>query len=128
MAETEKITINMSVVDLGKIDLLVEEGFYQNRTDFIRNSIRLQLEKHESSIQNSITRNAFVMGILAYDRSDLEKALEKGQKKSLHIIGMLILDKNIPPALALQTIESIHVKGVFRASAAVKEVLKDRIH
>ena len=127
MADTEKITINMSVVDLGKIDLLVEEGFYQNRTDFIRNAIRLQLEKHEPSIQRSITRNSFAMGLAIYDRSDLERTLQKGEMRQFHIIGMLVLNDDIPPALAVQTIESVRVKGVFKASDAVKEALKGRI-
>lgn len=128
MAETEKITINMSVVDLGKVDLLVEEGFYQNRTDFIRNAIRLQLEKHEPTIQNSVTHNSFVMGLLLFNRQDLEKNLVNGKKRRLHVIGMLILDNDIAPELALQTIESVRVHGVFKASPAVKEALKDRIH
>ena len=64
MSETEKITINMSVVDLGKVDLLVQEGFYQNRTDFIRTAIRSQLDKHQTEMKDAVVRNAYGMGIL----------------------------------------------------------------
>ncbi len=127
MAETEKITINMSVVDLGKIDLLVEEGFYQNRTDFIRAAIRSQLDKHEPSVQSSVVRNSYGMGIIDYSRDYLEKKVAKGERQSFNIIGMLILDDDVTPELADKAIESIRVRGVFRAPEAVKEVLKDRM-
>ena len=127
MAETEKITINMSVVDLGKVDLLVQEGFYQNRTDFIRAAIRSQLDKDETAVKSSVVRNAYGMGIFEWGREDLEKAVAKGERKSFNVIGMLVIADEVPPELANQAIESIRVRGSFRASAAVKEVLKDRI-
>jgi Arc/MetJ-type ribon-helix-helix transcriptional regulator len=127
MAETEKITINMSVVDLGKVDLLVEEGFYQNRTDFIRTAIRNQLDKHETEVQSAVGRNSFVLGILIYSRSDLEKIIAKGESRKCNIIGMLVLDNDVTPELALRAFESIRVHGVFHASAEVKDALKDRM-
>jgi Arc/MetJ-type ribon-helix-helix transcriptional regulator len=128
MAETEKITINLSMVDLGKVDLLVQEGFYQNRTDFIRAAIRSQLDKHETAVQNSAVRNAYGMGIFEWGRKDLEKAVAKGERKSFNVIGMLVIQDDVSPELADQAIESIRVRGSFRASKAVKEILKDRIH
>ncbi len=127
MAETEKITINMSVVDLGKVDLLVDEGFYQNRTDFIRTSIRNQLGKHETEVQSSVVRNAYGLGIFDWGRKDLEKSVAKGEKRSFNIIGMLIIEDDVSPGLADRAIESVRVRGVFRASKAVKEILGDRI-
>jgi Arc/MetJ-type ribon-helix-helix transcriptional regulator len=127
MAETEKITINMSVVDLGKIDLLVEEGFYQNRTDFIRTAIRTKLEKHEPAVQSAVVRNSYGMGIFEYSRKDLEKTVSKGERKGFNVIGMLVLNNDITPELADKAIEFIRVHGVFKAPAAVKEALKDRI-
>jgi Arc/MetJ-type ribon-helix-helix transcriptional regulator len=128
MAETEKITINMSVVDLGKIDLLVQEGFYQNRTDFIRAAIRSQLDKNETAVQNLVVRNAYGLGIFDWGREDLEKAVAKGERKSFNVIGMLVIKEDVSPALADQAIASIRVRGSFRASPEVKEVLQDRIH
>jgi Arc/MetJ-type ribon-helix-helix transcriptional regulator len=127
MAETEKITINMSVVDLGKVDLLVQEGFYQNRTDFIRAAIRSQLDKHETSVQSSVVRNAYGMGIFEWGRKDLERTVAKGERKSFNVIGMLVIKDDVSPELADQAIESIRIRGSFRASNTVKEVLKDRI-
>ena len=127
MAETEKITINMSVVDLGKIDLLVDEGFYQNRTDFIRTAIRTKLEKHEPSVQSAVVRNSYGMGIFEYSHKDLEKTVAKGERKGFNVIGMLILNNDVTPELADKAIKSIRVHGVFKAPAAVKEVLKDRM-
>jgi Arc/MetJ-type ribon-helix-helix transcriptional regulator len=127
MPDTEKITINMSAVDLGKIDLLVQEGLYSNRTDFIRTAIRSQLDKHNLEIQQSITRHSYVIGVLIYSRSDLEKWKAKGEKVDLTVVGLLDLAADIPVELAKEVIESIDVRGVFNASEAVKSALADRM-
>ena len=127
MAETEKITINMNIIDLGKVDLLVQEGFYQNRTDFIRTAIRSQLDKHEVAVQNSIIRNEFGLGVFGCSRDDLEKALANGERKNFNVIGLLVIQSNVTPELADQAIDSIRLIGSFRASDEVKAILKDRI-
>lgn len=127
MAETEKITINMSAVDLGKIDLMVQEGSYSNRTDFIRTAVRSQLEKHNFEIQQSITRNSYVIGVLTYDRGDLEQKKAKGEKVIIKVLGLLHLASDISPNLARDVIESIQVRGMFQASDKVKTALADRI-
>ncbi len=127
MAETEKITINMSIVDLGKVDLLVQEGFYQNRTDFIRAAIRSQLDKHEIAVQNSIIRNEFGLGVFVCSREGLESALAKGERKNYNVIGRLVIQDDVTPELADRAIESLRIIGSFRASDEVKAILKDRI-
>ena len=127
MADTEKITINMSAVDLGKVDLLVQEGLYSNRTDFIRTAIRVQLDKHNLEIQQSVTRNSYVIGVLVYDKSDLEKRKLKGERIKMTVVGLLHLSNDITPELALEAIESIQVRGIFQASDQVKTALADRI-
>lgn len=127
MAETEKITINMSVVDLGKIDLLAQEGFYQNRTDFIRSAIRSQLDKHEAVVQSSIIRNEFGVGVFICSRAGLEKALADNERKNYNVIGRLVIQDDVTPELADQAIESIRLIGSLRASDDVKAILKGRI-
>ncbi len=127
MSETEKITINLGAVDLGKIDLLVEHGHYSNRTDFIRTAIRLQLEKHAPEVQQSATRGAFVIGALVYNTADFEKYKVKGEKVKINVMGMLHLDDEIPVELALEVVESIKILGIFSASDALKSALADRI-
>jgi len=127
MADTEKITINLGGVDLGKIDLLVEHGHYSNRTDFIRTAIRSQLEKHNIEVQQSVVRESYVIGAVVYSRIDLEKFKEKGERIKITVMGMLQLHNDISPELALQTIESIKVRGIFNISEAVKNALADRI-
>ncbi|MCB8965363.1 MAG: CopG family transcriptional regulator [Ardenticatenaceae bacterium] len=127
MAETEKITINMSVVDLGKIDLLVEEGFYSNRTDFIRAAIRQQLNQHGEAVQQSVTRKSMVLGILSYDRADLEKLAQRGDRVSIRVLGMLTIADDVSPELARQTIESIKVLGTFKVNKAVQQAIADRV-
>jgi len=127
MPDSEKITINMNPVDLGKIDLLVQEGVYSNRTDFIRTAIRSQLEKHTFEVQQTVTRHSYVIGVLAYDRKDLEARRAQGVKLTITVVGMLNLDNDIPPELAAEVIETVQVRGVFNASEAVKAALADRM-
>ena len=127
MPESEKITINMNVVDLGKVDMLVQEGVYSNRTDFIRTAIRNLLDKHSFEIQQTVTRNSYVIGALMYNRADLEKIKSKNERLNLKIIGLLSLDKDIPVELADEVIEVVQVRGVFNASEPVKAVLSDRM-
>ena len=123
MGETEKITINMSVVDLGKVDLLVQEGFYQNRTDFIRS----QLSNLEAEVKDSITRNAYVLGIMGCSKDDLEKDIANGVKRKYYVVGMMVIENDVTPEIADQAIEAIKVRGVFRAPESVKAILADRI-
>jgi Arc/MetJ-type ribon-helix-helix transcriptional regulator len=123
MIDTEKLTINISAVDLGKIDLLIQEAMYSNRTDFIRAAIRSQLERHESEIQQAIVRNAFAVGVLSYDRDVLEKYKAKGQKLKISVVGLLRLGSDISPKLANETVESISVRGILQASPEVKSAL-----
>lgn len=125
--ETEKITINLSAVDLGKVDLLVQEGLYSNRTDFIRTAIRNQLNSHNLEIQQSVTRHAFAIGMIVYNKADLEKLRSKGEKLEAKVIGVLQMADDITPGLAREMVESITLRGVFQASDAVKAALADRM-
>jgi Arc/MetJ-type ribon-helix-helix transcriptional regulator len=124
---TEKITINMSAVDLGKVDLLVEEGFYSNRTDFIRSAIRHQLDRHEDAVSASVVRREIVIGVLSHDKRELEKCRAEGKKLQIRTLGVMAIADDVSPELALATIESIKVLGIFRAPDAVKAALADRI-
>lgn len=127
MADNEKITINMSVVDLGKIDLLVEEGFYSNRTDFIRTGIRNQLDKHSEEVKQTVTRKTMMVGVMTYSRKALEKRRDAGERISALVVGSLLIADDVSAELALDTIETIKVYGVLKASPKVKDALTDRI-
>lgn len=124
---TEKITINLSVVDLGKIDLLVEEGFYSTRTDLIKTAIRNLLNNHDAHIGQAVTRKSLAIGIVGYGRKELEAALAKNQQLDIRVVGMALIENNVTPELAQAAIHSLEVKGVLRISAAVREALADRI-
>ncbi len=127
MPESEKLTINMGAVDLGKIDLLVEEGLYSNRSDFIRSAVRSQVEKHHFEVAQSVARHSYVVGVLRYDRATLERLKAKGKRVKITSIGLLSFAKDIPADLAAEVIESVRVHGVFQASEPVKAVLADRM-
>lgn len=124
---TEKITINLGVVDLGQIDLLVQEGFYSNRTDLIRTAIRNQLATHAEVIRDTVARKTFVLGLQHYTRRDLEAVQAAGQRLQIQVLGLASIAADVPPELALATIDSIVVLGALHASAAVKAALADRI-
>ncbi len=127
MTDTEKITINLSAVDLGRIDLLAEEGFYSNRTDFIRTAIRKELDVHSDTVKQSVSRRASILGVAVFTRRSLESSLKKRQRLEINVVGGVYLSDDIPPDLALGTIKSLKVHGVLRASQAVKDALGDRI-
>jgi Arc/MetJ-type ribon-helix-helix transcriptional regulator len=127
MVDTEKITINMSVVDVGQVDLLVDEGFYSSRTDFIRTAIRNQLNQHGEAVKQSITRKTMALGAVGYSRAELEHFRAKGERLQVRVVGLFVLQPDVTPDLARETIESIKINGVFRASEEVKAALADRM-
>jgi Arc/MetJ-type ribon-helix-helix transcriptional regulator len=124
--ESEKITINLGFVDLGQVDLLVEDGFYSNRTDFIRTAIRNQLLTHGEVLKKSVARRSMVLGLQRYTRQDLEKVLAAGEQLQIHVLGLATIDEDVTPQLARKAIASIAVLGALRASPAVKAALADR--
>src|SRR5881628_2704627 len=126
--DSEKVTINLGLVDLGKVDLMVQEGFYSSRTDFIRTAIRNHLAKHEDSLRQAIARKTIALGLMDFTRADLEQAKKAGKRLRIHVVGLACIAEDVTPALALATIESVTVLGAFQASAAVRAALKDRIH
>jgi Arc/MetJ-type ribon-helix-helix transcriptional regulator len=128
LVESEKITINLGFVDLGHIDLLVRDGFYGNRTDFIRTAIRNQLAQHSEQSKKSITRQTMELGLRQYTKSDLEALQTAGEKLRIRVLGLVTISSDVSPALALATIESITVLGALHASKEIKTALADRIN
>ncbi len=125
--ETEKITINLGVIDLGQIDLLVQEGFYSNRTDFIRTAIRNQLATHAEVVKQTVARKTLVLGLQHYTRHDLEALRAAGQTLQIQVLGLASIAADVSPDLARATIDSLVVLGALHASPAVKAALADRI-
>ena len=125
--ESEKITINMGYVDLGQIDLLVQEGFYSNRSDFIRTAIRNQLNTHAEVVKQTVTRKTLELGLRQYNKQDLETVQKAGEKLHIQVVGLVIIGADVTPELALATIEAIHVLGALQTSAAIKTALATRI-
>ena len=126
VGDTEKITINLGFVDLGQVDLMVAEGFYSNRTDFIRTAIRTQLDRHAEVVKGSVARKSLDLGLRQYTRTDLEAAQAAGQKLDIRVLGLASIASDVSPELARATIASIEVLGALHASPAVKSALADR--
>ena len=125
--DTEKITINLGYVDLGHIDLMVQEGFYSNRSDFIRTAIRNQLERHAEVVKQTVARKTLDLGLRHYSREDLEAVRAAGQTLDIHVLGLASIAQDVTPELARATIASLSVLGALHASAAVKAALASRI-
>lgn len=126
--DSEKITINLGYVDLGHIDLMVAEGFYSNRTDFIRTAIRNQLTAHGEVLRQVVTRKTLVLGLQHFSAADLEAVRAAGQTLQIRVLGLASIGAEVSPELALATIESLTVLGALHASPAVKSALAGRIH
>jgi Arc/MetJ-type ribon-helix-helix transcriptional regulator len=124
--DTEKITINLGYVDLGQIDLMVQEGFYSNRTDLIRTAIRNQLERHADVLRQSTARKSLDLGLRHFSRADLEAVRRAGEMLDINVLGLATIATDVSPDLARATIASISVLGALHATAAVKTALADR--
>ncbi|MBR0641418.1 CopG family transcriptional regulator [Plastoroseomonas hellenica] len=125
--DTEKITINLGCVDLGHVDLLVQDGFYSNRTDFIRTAIRNQIERHAEATKQSVARRSLDLGLRHITREELEAARAAGRRLDIGVLGLASIAADVSPELARAAIASISVLGTFQASAAVKAALADRV-
>jgi len=125
--ETEKMTVNVGVVDLGHVDLLVQEGFYSNRSDLIRTALRNQLALHADTVKQTVARRTLTVGLQHYGRADLERAVAAGQRLQVQVVGLARIADDVPAELADAAIESVTVLGAFQASAAVRKVLAGRI-
>jgi Arc/MetJ-type ribon-helix-helix transcriptional regulator len=127
VSDTEKITINLGYVDLGHIDLMVRDGFYSNRTDFIRTAIRNQLDRHADVVKQSVARKSLDLGLRHYSREDLEAVRAAGQMLQIHVLGLASIAQDVTPELARATIASVVVLGALHASPAVKAALAERV-
>ena len=127
LVDSEKITINLGMIDLGQIDLLVSEGFYSNRTDLIRTAIRNQLNTHAEVVRQTVARRSLVLGMHHYSRADLEAAQQAGIRLQIQVLGLASIASDVTVELALATIESISVLGALHASSAIKAALAERI-
>jgi Arc/MetJ-type ribon-helix-helix transcriptional regulator len=125
--DSEKLTINLGFVDLGSIDLLVRDGFYSNRSDFIRTAVRNQLATHAETAKQAASRLTLEMGLRTYGRKDLEAVQAAGEKLRIRVLGLAVIADDVTPDLARATIESITVLGALHASAEVKTALADRL-
>jgi Arc/MetJ-type ribon-helix-helix transcriptional regulator len=125
--DSEKITINLGYVDLGQIDLLVQEGFYSNRSDFIRTAIRNQLDRHDGAVKQSVARRRLDLGLRCYSRKDLEAVEAAGETLHIQVLGLASVADDVTPELARRTIASIEVLGALQLNPRLREALSDRI-
>lgn len=127
MSDTEKVSFNLTAVDLGQVDLLINQGFYTSRTDFMVTAVRNLLMKYATAVKEQIARQAMVVGVYAVARKTLEGLLAAGKQLEITVVGVLVLSKDITPELALATIKSLKVFGTLRASSELKDALRERI-
>jgi Arc/MetJ-type ribon-helix-helix transcriptional regulator len=127
IGETEKMTINLGVVDLGQVDLLVQEGFYSNRSDLIRTAVRNLLALHADTLRQTVARRTLMLGLQHLGRAELERAVAAGERLRIQVVGLARIADDVSPELAQAAIESVSVLGAFHAPAAVRRALADRM-
>jgi len=127
IGDTEKLTVNLGVVDLGQVDLLVQEGFYSNRSDLIRTAVRNLLATHADTLRQTVARLTLMLGLQHLSRADLERAVAAGERLRVQVVGLARIADDVPPELALAAIESVSVLGAFHASPAVRRALAGRM-
>ena len=127
VGDTEKMTINVGVVDLGQVDLLVQEGFYSNRSDLVRTALRNQLALHADVLKQTVARRTLTVGLQHYGRADLERVVAAGQRLQVQVVGLARIGDDVTPELARAAIESVTVLGAFQAPADVRRALSDRL-
>jgi Arc/MetJ-type ribon-helix-helix transcriptional regulator len=128
VGETEKMTINLGVVDLGQIDLLVQEGFYSTRSDLVRTAVRNQIANHSDALKRTVERRALTLGLQHWSRAELERLRAAGEQVHIQVVGLARIADDVTPALARATVASVSVLGAFHAPAEVRQALADRIH
>jgi Arc/MetJ-type ribon-helix-helix transcriptional regulator len=124
--DSEKITVNLGFIDLGRVDLMVRDGFYANRADFIRTAVRNQLERQDEAVRQSVARRQLELGLLHFTRKDLEAARDAGAPIHIQVLGLASIAGDVTPELARAAIAAVKVLGAFQASPAVKAALADR--
>jgi Arc/MetJ-type ribon-helix-helix transcriptional regulator len=127
ISDSEKITINLGYVDLGQIDLMVQDGFYSNRTDFIRTAIRNQLDRHGDVVRQAVARKTLDLGLRHYSREDLEAVRSAGERLQINVLGLVTIARDVTPDLARAAIASVTVLGALHASPEVRAALSDRM-
>lgn len=127
VGETEKMTVNVGVVDLGHVDLLVQEGFYSNRSDLVRTALRNQLALHADTVKQTVVRRTLTVGLQHFARVDLERVVAMGQRIQIQVVGLARIADDVTPELARAAIEAVTVLGAFQATAAVRQALADRM-
>ena len=128
LPDSDKVTVNVGLVDLAQVDLLVEEGFYSNRTDLVRAAIRNLLQQHADVIRQTVVRKRYVMGLHRYSLRELEQVVAQGEQLEINVLGLAVIEDDVPVDLATRAIASIQVLGAFVAAPAVRQALADRIH
>lgn len=126
IGETEKMTVNLGVVDLGQVDLLVQEGFYSNRSDLIRTAVRNLLAVHADTLRQTVARRTLTLGLQHLTRADLERAVAAGERLRIQVVGLARIADDVSPELAQAAIESVSVLGAFHAPPAVRQALASR--
>ena len=124
----EKVSVNINTSTLSQIDLLVDNGYYSNRSDFINQALRSELQKNQSTIDRIIERqskktgndNGWFLGIYGITAKEVLEMYEKGEKMTLTGYGVLSIDKDCDEEKLFAVVESIKHRGKVICSESVK--------
>ena len=126
---SEKVSVNMNVGTLSQIDVLVDLGYYSNRSDFINQAVRQAIDQKQSIIENETSKQResngdWFTGVCVITKDQLLIAKEKGKKLKIRGYGVVVIDNKLDD-LALEVIDSIDIKGKILASQKIKDTFSN---
>jgi Arc/MetJ-type ribon-helix-helix transcriptional regulator len=127
-SKPQQLNVTMDAEEIHQVDLMVEQGLYASRKDFLQLAARNLLREHGVEVPRPMTGELKVAGIAVHNRKSLEKLRAAGRQLELNVTGIFRLADDVTPELACAVIKSLTLRGTFEASAEVKATLKDRTH
>ena len=127
---SEKVSVNINTSTLSSIDLLVDNGYYSNRSDFINQALREGLQKHQNTIDRIIEKkteqsgespNHWFIGVYGLEKQDVEQAKNRGVEMEIKGYGVLVIDEDIDEEVLFATVRTIKVKGKIVCKKSIKE-------
>ena len=123
---TEKVSVNINTSTLSSIDLLVDNGYYSNRSDFINQALREGLQKHQNALDRIIDQktrpegNQWFLGVYGLEKQEVDQAKAEGKEMKIRGYGVLVIEKNVDEEALFQVVRSIKVKGKVVCSQSIK--------
>ena len=127
---SEKVSVNINTSTLSSIDLLIDHGYYSNRSDFINQALREGIQKHQKTLDriidakteaNGESPNQWFIGVYGLEKREIDAAKSRGITMEIKGYGVLVIDAENDEEDLYPVIRSIKVKGKVVCQKRIKE-------